>query len=138
MLQYTIRKLISEMRKISVNTIYFRDVKEPIYVSYGKPDDTMYEYSYSYWKNIQRNYQKQYNIDNYVCRRIQVSIPKKLQVQFIMKYCMETKEDWKLLDYCFFLLPEKIMNQFLALHQLDYTRTISDPYYMYVDCLDLN
>ena len=126
---YTIRKLISQMRKVSAHALYVRECKTPINLMYGNPKDIYCELSYSRWKNIN---------GTDVCRQIHCCIPKELITPEIKRYCMEkeelTDDRFKLVA---FIIPERVFNEWLSGYTVNITSTISDPYYMMVDCLEM-
>lgn len=126
---YTIRRIIDQMRKISAHALYLQGCNIAVNLMYGKPDDIYCEWSFSRWKNI--------NGKN-VCRQIHCNIPKELITPEIKKYCID-KEYLNDARFKFgeFIIPERVFNGWLSGYKVDITRTISDPYYMMVDCLEM-
>lgn len=114
----TIRRIIADMRKIGAHVIYFHGYKEAINVLYGKPGDRYCEYSYSHWKHIN---------GTDICRNIHCTIPEVFRIPEIEKYGIDGE----------YVLPERIFNLLLNCFRFDYGRSISDPYYMYVDMMEM-
>lgn len=126
---YTIRRLINQMRKIYAHALYLKGYECAVTLMYGDPRDIYCEYSFSRWKNIN---------DKDVCRQIHCNIPKKLVTADIEKYCI-SKEDFRnpRLSFGEFIIPERIFNGWLSGYVVNITQTISNPYYMMVDCLEM-
>lgn len=136
-MRYTIRYLIDQMSKIHTHALCFRGHKEAVNLMYGKPDDIYCEYSYSRWKHI-----KQFGINRKkpVCRQIHCAIPKVLITKEIERYCIDSKDELydERFTFADFIIPERVFNEWMSNYEVDITRTISDPYYMMVDCLEMS
>lgn len=119
-----IREIIFEMRKLNAHAMCFYGHRKAINLMYGKPNDYYCEYSWSRWKRID---------GKYICRRIHCCIPKDMMKPEIEKYRIDKDFDF---DFGEYIIPERVFNSFMQWFDFDFTRTISDPYYMMVDCLE--
>lgn len=128
-MRYTIRQIINQMRNFNIHALYLEGYKVAVNLMYGKPGDIYCEYSYSRWKNIN---------GKDVCRRIHCNIPKEIITPEIKKYCIE-KDELSNPYFTFgeFIIPEWAFNDWLSRYVVDTTRTISNPYYMMVDCMEM-
>ncbi len=133
-MEMTIRKAISEMRKVCTSTVYLNNGTK-IFIQEINADKSDYIGTIKWDENGRAKV-----LRRIFCTILPTSRTKMLDDLKNAKYVWlyNPKEEWNYFgenDYC---VPERMMNEFIIANgEIDTYRSISAPYYMMVDTLSM-